>query len=146
MGLIRKKIWKIISGLYPFWLKRVYKVNIGSNVVISYKARLDKSINPKGIYIGDNTWVLADACILAHDYCRGTGRRGKLFDTHIGCNCVLGVSCIVLPGVRIGNHVIIGSGAVVSKDIPDNCIVVGNPARVVKTGIYVSDYGQIINN
>lgn len=143
---IRKLLWDFLSKLYPLMLTKIYGMNLGVDVRVSYKARLDKSINPKGIYIGDNTWVLADACILAHDYCRGTGRRGKLFDTHIGCNCVLGVSCIVLPGVRIGNHVIIGSGAVVSKDIPDNCIVVGNPARVVKTGIYVSDYGQIIND
>ena len=40
---------------------------------------------------------------------------------------------IILPGVRIGNHSIIGAGAIVSRDIPDNSVAVGVPARVIKT-------------
>ncbi len=52
-------------------------MHIGANVRISYKAKLDKSINPKGIHIGDNTWVLADSMVLAHDYCRGENGKGN---------------------------------------------------------------------
>ena len=40
---------------------------------------------------------------------------------------------IVCPGVRIGNRVIIGAGAVVTRDIPDDSVAVGNPARVIRT-------------
>jgi acetyltransferase-like isoleucine patch superfamily enzyme len=52
---------------------------------------------------------------------------------HIGDDCWLGGSVIVLPGVKIGNACTIGAGAVVTKDIPDRSIAVGNPARVIKT-------------
>lgn len=112
---------------------------------MSYKARLDKSVNPKGIYIGSNTWILANSCILAHDYCRGTNGKGKLFDTFIGKNSIIGINSIIMPGVKIGNHVVVGSGAVVTKDVPDNCIVGGNPAKIIREGIEIDNKGQLIN-
>jgi acetyltransferase-like isoleucine patch superfamily enzyme len=114
-------------------------MNIGSNCVISWKSHLDKSINPKGIHIGDNTWILSGAMVLSHDYC-----RGLKIDTHIGNNCVIGIRAIILPGVIIGDHVLIGAGSVVTKDIPSNSIAVGVPARVVKKNIVISDKGQLI--
>ena len=51
----------------------------------------------------------------------------------IGDNCWIGGSTVVLPGVSIGNNVVIGAGSVVTKDIPDNVIAVGNPCRVLRT-------------
>ena len=51
----------------------------------------------------------------------------------IGDNVYIGNNVIILPGVNIGNKVIIGAGAIVSKDIPDNSVVVGVPARIIKT-------------
>ncbi|KAJ2478121.1 hypothetical protein IWW56_003918 [Coemansia sp. RSA 2131] len=50
----------------------------------------------------------------------------------IGNNVWVGGGAIILPGVTIGNGVTIGAGSVVTKDVPDNVVVVGNPARVVK--------------
>lgn len=50
----------------------------------------------------------------------------------IGNNVTLGAHVCIVGGVRIGNNVQIGAGSVVVKDIPDNCIAVGNPARVIK--------------
>lgn len=102
-------------------------MDIGDDTVISYKAYLDKSINPKGVHIGNGTWVLARACVLAHDACRSLKT-----DTFIGEHCVIGISAIVMPGVKIGNQVVVAAGAVVTKDVPDNHIVAGNPARIVK--------------
>ena len=61
-----------------------------------------------------------------------------------GNNCVIGVNSIVLPGVTLGDEVVVGSGAVVTKDIPSNCIVAGNPARIVKEKIHVRR-GQIVD-
>lgn len=78
-------------------------MDIGKNCRISWKAHLDKSINPKGIHIGDNTWVLSGAMILAHDHCRSLKA-----DTYIGKNCVIGVRSIIMPGLSIGNQVVIG--------------------------------------
>ena len=51
----------------------------------------------------------------------------------IGKNCWLGGSVVVLPGVTIGDGCVIGAGAVVTKDIPENSLAVGNPAKVIRT-------------
>lgn len=50
----------------------------------------------------------------------------------VGDNVYIGVQTIIMPGVHIGNNVVIGAGAVVTKDIPDNSVAVGVPARVIK--------------
>ena len=51
---------------------------------------------------------------------------------HIGEHTIIGANVIVLPGVNIGKHCFIGAGCVVTKDIPDYCVTVGNPARIIK--------------
>lgn len=135
---MRKFLWKILTEAYPCYLRWRYKMDIGKNCRISWKAHLDKSVNPRGIHIGDNTWILNGAMILAHDHCRGLKA-----DTYIGSDCVIGVRSIVMPGLIIGNQVVIGGGSVATKNIPSNCIAVGNPAKVIKEGISVKN-GQIV--
>jgi acetyltransferase-like isoleucine patch superfamily enzyme len=58
---------------------------------------------------------------------------GEKCTTKIGDFCVIGIGAIIMSGVTIGNEVVIGAGAVVTKDIPSNSIAVGNPARIIKT-------------
>ncbi len=116
-------------------------MNIGGGTIISRRARLDRGINPKGIYIGKNTFITGRVVILAHDACR----KMKV-DTKIGNNCFIGINSIIMPGVTIGNEVIIGAGSVVTKNIPDNCIAAGNPAKIIKTGIRCEKYGYIVKS
>ncbi len=66
----------------------------------------------------------------AHCTTLGWGKEGKPI---IGDNVVLGAAVTIIGGIRIGNNVTIGAGSVVVKDIPDNSIAVGNPAKVIKT-------------
>lgn len=136
---LRSKLWNFVSDAYPNFLRKVYGMDLGKGVRISHKAHLDKSINPKGIHIGDGTWILNGAFVMAHDHCRALKT-----DTYIGKDCVIGINSIIMPGVHIGNQVVIGGGAVVTKDIPDNSIAVGNPAKVIKSGIKIHN-GQIVN-
>lgn len=134
---LRSKVWTLVTGLYPAYLRKVYKMDLGEHVCIAHKAHLDKSINPKGIHIGDRTWVLNGAFVMAHDHCRALKT-----DTYIGHDCVIGINAIIMPGVHIDDEVVIGSGAIVTKDVPSNSVAVGNPAKVVKTDIHVYN-GQI---
>lgn len=129
---MRAFLWRLFTDLYPIYLRFIYKMNIGEHCRISWKAHLDKSVNPRGIYIGDGTRVLNGAMILSHDACRNLKA-----DTVIGKDCVIGVRSIILPGVTIGESCIVGAGSVVTKDVPDHCIVAGNPAKVVREGVVV---------
>ena len=62
----------------------------------------------------------------------------------IGDNVTIGCHVCVIGGVKIGNNVIIGAGSVVVKDVPDNCVVVGNPAKIIKhLDSNIGDYGII---
>ena len=70
------------------------------------------------------------------------GRRGKDFPI-IGDNVYIAANATVIGGIHIGNNVIIGAGSVVVKDIPDNSVVVGNPARVIRK-INDLDYHEIM--
>lgn len=60
--------------------------------------------------------------------------RGLQFNMpiRIGRNCWLGAGVIVLPGVTIGDNVVVGAGSVVTKDLPDNVVAVGTPCRVLR--------------
>ena len=53
-------------------------------------------------------------------------------DVHIGKNVWVGAGAIILPGITIGDNSVVGAGAIVTKDVPENVVVVGNPARIIK--------------
>ena len=118
--------------------------DIGNHCLISRSAIIDRA-HPKGVHIGDNTRVLMEAMIIAHDYSRGAlAGYDTWCHTYIGKNCVIGGRAMIMPGVKIGDHVYVAGGAIVSKSVPDHCIVAGNPAKIVRTGTVISDGGQIL--
>ncbi len=83
------------------------------------------------IRIGDNV-TITGARILTHD--ASTKKflgYSKIGLVTIGNNVFIGNGAIVLPGTNIGDNVIVGAGCVVAKDIPNDCVVVGNPAKVL---------------
>lgn len=90
----------------------------------------------QSIRIGDNCMLAANVVISDSDW-HGIYNRIRPFrctkPVTIGNNVWLGERVIVTKGVCIGENSVIGAGAVVSKDIPANCIAAGNPARVIKT-------------
>ncbi len=62
-------------------------------------------------------------------------------DTYIGFNCFIGAQAIIMPGVRVGDQCIVGSGAVVTRDVPPGSIVAGNPAKVIRSGVRTVKWG-----
>lgn len=137
--LLNRYLCKTIVAYYKF---RGY--DIGNNCRISRSAILDR-VHHKGIHIGNNTRVLMEAIILSHDFSRATLEGQNMWgDTRIGNNCVIGGRVMIMPGITIGNHVYVGGGAVVTHDVPDHCMVAGNPARIIRRGVIISDRGQIL--
>jgi acetyltransferase-like isoleucine patch superfamily enzyme len=57
-------------------------------------------------------------------------------NTYIGENCIVGIGAIILAGVRISDNVVVGAGSVVTKDVPSNVMIAGNPARVISTNTW----------
>jgi acetyltransferase-like isoleucine patch superfamily enzyme len=53
----------------------------------------------------------------------------------VGRGSLIGSGAVVLPKTIIGDNAVVGAGAVVTKDVPDSCLVLGNPAQIVGTGL-----------
>ncbi len=137
MSRLRNIIRLIVISIRFFIFKRLYGMDISSSARISFGAKLDKT-NPRGIHIGDESYVASGAIIFSHDFSRGLRK-----DTYIGKRCFIASNAIIMCGVKIGDEVVIGSGAIVTKDIPSNCIAVGNPARIIKENISTTKFGQL---
>ncbi len=110
---------------------RARGVQIGENVHL-FNTSVDWS---HGFLISiGNRVTLTGVKILAHDGSTqipfGVSRVGKVT---IGDEIFVGHGTIILPNVRIGSRVVVGAGSVVTRDIPDNSVAAGNPARVIGT-------------
>jgi acetyltransferase-like isoleucine patch superfamily enzyme len=135
---IRNFIRLIFIMIRHVFLKNVYKMDIDKSARVSFNAKMDKTF-PQGIHVAEESYIASGAIVFTHDYCRNVKKN-----TYIGKKCFIGANAIILPGVTIGDSVIVGTGAIVTKDIPSNCIVAGNPARIIKEGIKTSRYGRLI--
>lgn len=95
-------------------------------------------IYPNRVKIGNNVTVGSHAMIFAHSnptanlFLKKGEYPRKIADVNIKSGAVLNPGCIITAGVTIGENSIISVGSVVTQDIPDYCVVVGNPARVIK--------------
>lgn len=104
---------------------------IGKTTYVYSSCFLDKTKNAK-ITIGENC-VLTGCTLLAHDASLRTFGKPTFFaPITIKDNCFIGWHAIILPGVTIHENCIVGAGAVVTKDVPANSVVAGNPARIIK--------------
>ncbi len=118
---------------------------------ISPKAIIERNVNfdrvyPESIYIGDGSLVASSVTLLCHEHIYREPGNSELplhNPVRIGSRCFIGVSAIVLPGVTIGDDCIIGAGSVVTKSIPAGSVAVGNPARIIRSGIRLSDQAVI---
>ena len=122
--------------------------NISSKAIIERNVNLDR-VYPESIYIGNGSLVASSATLLCHEHVYREPGNPELplhSPVHIGERCFIGVSAVILPGVKIGDDCIIGAGSVVTKDIPSGSVAVGNPARIIRSGISLTERAVIKNN
>lgn len=111
-------------------------LTIGSNVQINDYCHIACS---QYLSIGNDTLIASRVFITDHDHdfnCKvGTPASWPLLssDVVIGDSCWIGEGVSILKGVNIGNNCIVGSNSVVTRSFPDNCIVAGVPAKIIRT-------------
>ncbi|VVQ02165.1 2,3,4,5-tetrahydropyridine-2,6-dicarboxylate N-acetyltransferase [Pseudomonas fluorescens] len=131
---IRKLLSALLSRIRGELTTKAY-INTGMRVGKNFQRMQNCTMDISHcwlIEIGDNVTFAPNVKLIAHDAStiNITG-YAKIDRISIGNNCFIGNSSIILPGVRIGNNCVIGSGSVVTKSIPDNTVVAGNPARIL---------------
>jgi len=137
LPVVRRELRPLFSELRRLYFVHVWGMDIAPGCAISYSAKLDKS-HPRGIHIGERTAINFGAVILTHDTPRGVHA-----DTWIGKECNIGANSFIMAGVRVGDHCVVAAASVVMKDVPPNCLVAGNPARIMEKGITTGPRGII---
>lgn len=135
---LRNLIRIIVISIRHFILTKVYRMNIDESARISFGTKLDKT-NPRGVFIGEESYLASGAILFTHDF-----SRALKMNTYAGKRCFIGANAIIMAGIKIGDEVIVGSGAIVTKDVPSHSIVVGNPAKIIKNNIKTKKFGQLV--
>ena len=108
-------------------------LHLGRNVWANFNLTV---VDDTHIYVGDYTMIGPNVTIAAagHPIEPGLRERGYQFNlpVRIGRNCWLGAGVIIVPGVTIGDNVVVGAGSVVTRDLPSGVVAAGNPCRVLR--------------
>lgn len=136
-ALLREILGKTEEGYIniesPFHCDYGYNIEVGKNFFANYNFIV---LDVGKVKIGDNVMMGPNVGIYTaghplHPDSRNSGYEYGI-DVTIGDNVWIGGNVCIMPGVKIGNNVVIGAGSVVTKDIPDNMIAAGNPCHVVR--------------
>lgn len=133
--LFSKLIGKPVSDTFrvfpPFYSECGKNIFIGENVFINCCCHFQ---DQGGIYIGDGTLIGSYVVMATINHGQMPSQRSDNFPApiHIGKNVWIGSHATILPGVTIGDNAIVAAGAVVSKDVPENAVVGGVPAKMIK--------------
>jgi len=109
-------------------------IKLGKNVLINYDCIL---LDTAEISIGDNTLIGPGTKIVTANHPHDAEKRRDWSvsgsPVKIGEDVWIGAGAVILPGVTVGARSIIGAGSVVTKDVPSDVIVAGNPARIIRS-------------
>ena len=116
-----------------FWCDYGYNIEVGENFYANHDCVM---LDPAKIILGDNVFI-APQCgfyTAGHPLDKDDRNAGLeyAYPIKVGNNVWFGGHVSVMPGVTIGDNVVIGGGSVVTKDIPSNVVAVGNPCKVIR--------------
>ncbi|MDN3494151.1 sugar O-acetyltransferase [Winogradskyella bathintestinalis] len=118
----------------PFFCDYGYNITIGKNVYINYGCCI---LDGTKVIIGDNCMFGPNVQIYTatHPLEYKARNSGKEFSKPItiGHNVWIGGNATICPGITLGNNVVVGAGSVVTKGFPDDVLIAGNPAKIIKT-------------
>ena len=129
--LTKRKVDESFGMFPPFYTDCGVNIKVGKRVFINSCCRFQ---DQGGIEIGDDCLIGHNTTIatLNHDFNPENRANLTPYPVKIGNKVWIGSDCTILPNVTIGDGAIIGAGSVVTKDVPANCIAVGNPAKVIR--------------
>ena len=135
--LLKEMFAEIGKGCYiepPFYANWGGKhCHFGKNVYANFCLTC---VDDTHIYVGDRTMFGPNVTIAAagHPIQPDLRQQGYQYNmpVKIGRNCWIGAGVIIVPGITIGDNVVVGAGSIVTKDLPDNVVAVGNPCRVLR--------------
>ena len=119
-------------GLFPpFYTDCGKNIHIGKHVFINMGCKFQ---DQGGIFIGDGALIGHNVVLATLNHAMSPRDRSSMVPApiHIGRNVWIGANATVLPGVTIGDGAIVAAGAVVTKDVPENTIVGGVPAKIIR--------------
>ncbi len=134
--LLRKLFGKVHGDFYiqsPFWCDYGCNIELGRNFYANHNLII---LDGAKVTFGDNVFIAPDCGFHTAGHPIDFKRRNQgleyAYPITVGDNVWFGAGVHVMPGVTIGSNVVIGAGSIVTKDIPDNVVAVGNPCRVLR--------------